>query len=96
MRNLNSITGLVSSRKVAITTAAIITILVIIDLLLTRQILPYGTKSTDSIETIIFILTVVIGYGIGSWILLMYTKQISSELRARSLNTKKMKQVLML
>jgi hypothetical protein len=84
MRNLNSITGLVSSRKVAITTAAIITILVIIDLLLTRQILPYGTKSTDSIETIIFILTVVIGYGIGSWILLMYTKQISSELRAKS------------
>ena len=84
MGSLNSVTRLVSNRKVAITSAAIITILVIIDLLLTRQILPYGTKSTDSIETIIFALTVVIGYGIGSWILLMYTKQISSELRAKS------------
>ena len=83
MRGLNSLTGLVG-RKVTVTTAAIITILVIVDLLLTRQLLSYGTMNTDSIETIIFALTVVIGYGIGSWILLMYTQRITSELRAKS------------
>lgn len=32
-----------------------------------------------------FILTVVIGYGIGSWILLEYIRQVSKEVRAKSL-----------
>ena len=68
------------SRRLAIAAAASLTILVIIDLLMTRQILPY----TNISETIMFMLTVFIGYGIGSWILLVYTKQATSELRARS------------
>jgi hypothetical protein len=45
--------------------------IVIIDLLMTRQILPY----TNDMEIIMFILTITIGYGIGSWILLRYTTQ---------------------
>src|ERR671913_1154073 len=47
---------------------------------MTRQILPY----TNDSEVIMFILTVVIGYGIGSWILLQYTTQISKEIRTKS------------
>ena len=69
-----------SSRKLAIVIAAIVTILIIIDLLMTRQILPYN----DISEGIIFILTVAIGYGIGSWIILGYTTQTTSELRSKS------------
>ena len=40
--------------------------LVIIDLLVTRQVLP----AYKNIEVILFVLTVTIGYGVGSWILL--------------------------
>ena len=54
--------------------------LVIIDLLATRQILYFDNTG----QTIVFILTVVLAYGIGSWILLGYTGQISKELRAKS------------
>ncbi|MGA8106994.1 MAG: hypothetical protein WB815_10115 [Nitrososphaeraceae archaeon] len=36
------------------------------------------------IEAVLFVLTVTIGYGIGSWILLGYTKRITSEIRAKS------------
>jgi hypothetical protein len=51
---------------------------------MTRQILPYGTASASIMETVIFILTVTIGYGVGSWFLLRYTKQAIAELRAKS------------
>ena len=61
-------------------TGAIIISIVIIDLLMTRQILPY----TYDMEVIMFILTIAIGYGIGSWILLRYTTQISKTIRAKS------------
>jgi MFS superfamily sulfate permease-like transporter len=62
-----------NSRKIPVITGAAIISIVIIDLLMTHQILPY----TDDSEFIMFILTVVIGYGIGSWTLLRYTTQIS-------------------
>jgi hypothetical protein len=68
------------SRRLAIAAAAAVTVIVILDLLMTRQIIPY----TNISETIMFILTVFIGYGIGSWILLVYTKQATSALRAKS------------
>jgi signal transduction histidine kinase len=76
--------NLVSNRKLFSVTASIIIVLVILDLLTTRQILPYGTVTTSIMEIILFILTIVIGYGIGSWILLTYTKKISTDLRTKS------------
>ena len=80
LEKLESIVSAASSMKVAVSVGIAIIFLVIIDLLVTRQILPnYGP-----IEIIFFVLTVVIGYGFGSWILLWYTKRVSEEIRARS------------
>ena len=47
---------------------------------MTRQIVPYNNIS----ETVLFILTVMVTYGVGSWILLGYTKQAISGLGAKS------------
>lgn len=69
-----------SKTKQAIITAAIVTALVTIDLLATRQVIPVDSFS----EPVIFILTVVIGYGIGSWVLFVYTSQITKEIRQKS------------
>jgi hypothetical protein len=57
-----------------------VTTLVTIDLLATRQVIPVDSLS----EPVIFILTVVVGYGIGSWILFVYTSQITKEIRQKS------------
>ena len=54
--------------------------LVIIDLLMTRQLLPYN----DTSECLMFILTMSIGYGIGSIILLEYAHNVSKEIRGKS------------
>src|SRR5713101_6792943 len=70
----------VRSRKVAVITACVVIFLVVVNLLMTRQIVPYNNTS----ETVMFILTVVVAYGIGSWILLGYTKQAIRGLRAKS------------
>lgn len=67
-------------RKIPVITGVAMFFIVIIDLLMTRQILPY----TKDMEILMFILTVVIGYGIGSWILLGYTTQISKDIRSKS------------
>jgi hypothetical protein len=69
-----------TSRKASVTVGIAIIFIVIIDLLTTRQILPYN----NDMEALIFILTIVIGYGIGSWILLSFTKRVSEEIRAKS------------
>ena len=69
-----------TNRRVAVITAAVVIFLVVVDLLITRQIVPYNNTS----ESIMFILTVVIVYGAGSWILLGYTKQAISGLMAKS------------
>ena len=58
--------SIVSNRKIPVVTGAVVIFLVIIDLLMTRQILPYNNDT----EFIMFILTVTIGYGIGSFMLL--------------------------
>jgi hypothetical protein len=71
---------IILNRTITVVTGAVIISIVIIDLLMTRQILPY----TYSMEVIMFILTITIGYGIGSWILLRYTTQISKKIRAKS------------
>jgi hypothetical protein len=70
----------VRSRKVAVITACVVIFLVVVNLLMTRQIVPYNNTS----ETVMFILTVVVAYGVGSWILLGYTKQAISGLGAKS------------
>lgn len=70
----------IRSRKIAVITACVVIFLVVVDLLISRQIVPYNNTS----ETIVFILTVVVAYGIGSWILLGYTRQAISGLMAKS------------
>ena len=51
---------------------------------MTRQILPYGTASASIVEIVLFVLTVIVGYGIGTWVLIGYTGKISKELRTKS------------
>ena len=41
-----------TARKIAVATAAVIIILIILDLLMTRQILPYGTASASIVEIV--------------------------------------------
>jgi hypothetical protein len=68
------------NKKITVLTGVVIIAIVIIDLLMTRQILPY----TYNMEVIMFIFTIAIGYGIGAWILLRYTTQLSKKIRAKS------------
>ena len=64
----------VTSRKASIVISAVIIALLSLILFSVRQnILTYDNTS----ETVYFILTVVIAYGIGSWFLLGYVKQAS-------------------
>lgn len=74
---LDSIAG---NRRVAIASGIALTVIVIFGLLMTRQILFFNVN----VETIFFIITVVVGYGIISWILLKYTEKITAELRSKS------------
>lgn len=57
-----------------------IIITVIVDLLMTRQLLDYNHITGN----IMMIITIVICYGIGSFILLSYAHRVSRELRSRS------------
>lgn len=69
-----------NNRKAALTSAVVLTLLLIIDLLSTRQILyPTGTY-----QTVLFMLIVIVGYGIASWILLEYTRRLTIDLRSKS------------
>src|ERR671924_1888828 len=62
----------VTSRKASIAISAVIITLLSVILFSVRQnILTYD----NTLETVYFILTVVIAYGIGSWLLLGYVKQ---------------------
>jgi hypothetical protein len=64
----------VTSRKASIVISAVIIALLSLILFSVRQnILTYD----NTLETVCFILTVVIVYGIGSWFLLGYVKQAS-------------------
>lgn len=62
-------------RKISICTSIAITVLLIVDTLTTRQILPYNNTS----GSFLFILNIIIAYGIGSWVLLRYVKKVSEE-----------------
>jgi hypothetical protein len=82
MQKLESINRLTSNQKLSIATAAVIITLVVLDLLTTRQILYFNNTS----QIVLFILTTGIGYGIGSWILLGFTKSITKDLSQISTN----------
>ena len=60
-------------RKISILVSIAITIILIVDTLTTRQILPYDTSS----GSLLFILNIIIAYGVGSWVLFHYVKKIS-------------------
>jgi hypothetical protein len=61
----NPLARVPKSRKAAITSAIILTVLLVLDLLSTRQIFyPTGTS-----QTIFFMLVVIFGYGVASWTL---------------------------
>ena len=79
---LNERIPIAASRKISVAIGTGVIFLVIIELLMTRQILPY----TNDMEVFVFILTVLIAYGIGSWVLLGYTREISKEFRAKASN----------
>ncbi|MDQ3967673.1 MAG: hypothetical protein M3275_04660 [Thermoproteota archaeon] len=69
----------VASRKISIAVSAVIIVLLSLILFSVRQnILTYD----NTLETVYFILTVVIAYGIGSWFLLGYLKQIERRTKA--------------
>jgi signal transduction histidine kinase len=70
----------IRDHKIPVIVGIAIIFIAIVDLLMTRQLLPYNTN----FETLMFILTVTIGYGLGSWILLGYAKRVSKEVRTRS------------
>lgn len=80
MSGVQSVVSMLISRKASVAVGIAIIFIVTIDLLTTRQILPYNNDT----EAVIFILTIVIGYGIGSWILLSFTKRLSKDIRAKS------------
>jgi signal transduction histidine kinase len=80
MGKLSSTTFSMDNRQVSIVAAGIIVVLIILDLLATRQILYFDNAS----EIVLFTLTVVIGYGVCSWILLQYTTRITANLRSKS------------
>jgi hypothetical protein len=58
---IDSVASVLTSRKAAVLVGIAIVFVVSIDLLMTRQILSYNNDS----EAIMFILTIVIGYGVG-------------------------------
>jgi signal transduction histidine kinase len=68
------------TREVSIYVAAMVTVLAVISLLLTRQIMYFD----DTLQTVFYLLVVALVFGIGSWVLLEYTKRVSAALRARS------------
>ena len=68
------------SQRTAIITAAMIGVIVTIDLLATRQVIPLDNTS----EPLLFIATIVIGYGLGSLILFGYTHRITRDVRKKS------------
>jgi hypothetical protein len=81
MKNINLFNFATSNRKVSIGAAVAVIVLVILDLLATRQILYLDSGS----QTTLFIVTVIVAYGAACWIILEYTRQVTRDLRSKSL-----------
>lgn len=71
----------IANRKVTVAVSWILIALLIIDLLSSRQSI---LKFDDTLETLYFILTVTIGWGIASWLLLGYSSKVTVDLRTKS------------
>lgn len=80
MERLQLYEFLFNNRKLTIVTAAVIVILIILNLLATRQIIYFDNTG----EIALFTLTTVLGYGIGALILLGFTRHITKDLLKRS------------
>jgi signal transduction histidine kinase len=80
LERLYPILSITNSKRAPVIIGISIIFLAIIDLLVTRQLLPYNNIS----QNLMFILTVLVGYGLGSWILLEYAHRVSKEIRDRS------------
>ena len=80
MEKLQLYSFLFNNRKLSIITAAVIVVLIILNLLTTRQIIYLSNAG----EIALFTLTTVFGYGIGSLILLGFTRHITRDLLDRS------------
>jgi hypothetical protein len=63
-------------RKIAIKVSIAIIIILIVDTLITRQILPYNNTT----GSVLFLLNIVVAYGLGSWVLFKYVRKISEEI----------------
>jgi len=84
--NIDSILLPVTSIKASMVISALIIVLLSVILFSVRQnILSYDNTS----ETVYFILTVVITYGIGSWLLLGYVRRTSRTSRPTATDTAK-------
>src|SRR5215813_783776 len=68
------------TNKTSIIMASVIIVLVTLALLITRQVI----SASDISEKVLFILIIVIGYGIGPWIFFRYSSQMSNEARSKS------------
>ena len=64
----------VTVRKIVISVAGVLVVLAVFALLTTRQIIFFD----NNLQTLLFLLVVILGFGVGSWILLEYTKRTSS------------------
>jgi hypothetical protein len=71
----------VANRKVTIVVSCILIGLLIIAVLSSRQSI---LRFDDTLETLYFVLTVTIGWGIASWLLFGYTSKVTVDLRAKS------------
>ena len=63
-------------KRLSVIVSICITIILVIDTLTTRQILPYNNTS----GSLLSLLNLVIAYGIGPWILFAYTRRISKDI----------------
>jgi hypothetical protein len=63
-------------RRLSIIASICITIILVVDILTTRQILPYNNTS----GSLLSMLNLVIAYGIGPWIILAYVRRISKDI----------------
>ena len=80
LERLYPILSINSSKRAPVIVGISIILLAIIDLLVTRQLLTYNNIS----QNLMFILTVLVGYGLASWILLEYAHRVSKEIIDRS------------
>ncbi len=69
-----------TTRKAAVVSSIAIVVVLVIDLLATRQMFPYDNFS----GSVIFSANIIVAYGIGSYFILRYVAKVSQDLRRNS------------